>query len=75
MGKKKFDLVKKPAHYNSGKIEVWDYIIDQGLTYCMGNAVKYISRAGKKDPNTHIQDINKAISFLKREKKRIQDNA
>ena len=43
------DPVNHPAHYTSGKIEVIDYIEDQKLPYHLGNAVKYISRAGKKD--------------------------
>lgn len=64
------DMVNHPAHYTSGNIEVWDFIIDQDLNYCLGNAVKYISRAGKKDDA--IQDLNKAINFLKREIKRLE---
>ena len=43
------DPVNHPAHYTTGKIEVIDYIEDQKLPYHLGNAVKYISRAGKKD--------------------------
>ena len=42
--------VENPSHYNSGKIEVIDFIEDQNLNFNLGNAVKYISRAGKKDP-------------------------
>lgn len=64
------DMVNHPRHYTSGNIEVWDFIIDQDLNYCRGSAVKYISRAGKKDDA--IQDLNKAISFLKREIKRLE---
>src|SRR5690606_16426416 len=41
------DDVNSPAHYNSGKIEVWDFIYDQGLGYALGNATKYVTRAGK----------------------------
>lgn len=44
---KQTDMVNHPAHYTSGNIEVWDFIIDQDLNYCRGSAVKYISRAGK----------------------------
>lgn len=64
------DMVDHPKHYTSGNIEVWDFIIDQDLNYCRGSAVKYISRAGKKDDA--IQDLNKAINFLKREIKRLE---
>lgn len=61
------DDVNHPAHYNSGKIEVWDFIYDQGLGYALGNAVKYISRSGKKAGNSKTKDLRKAIAFLERE--------
>lgn len=61
------DDVNHPAHYNSGKIEVWDFIYDQGLGYALGNATKYISRAGKKAGNSKVKDLRKAIAFLERE--------
>lgn len=60
------DPVKNPSHYTSGKIEVWDFIVDQKLDYCSGCAVKYITRAGKKDQATHVQDLEKAVAYLKR---------
>lgn len=69
------EAVVHPEHYNSGNIEVWDYIIDQGLSYCLGDAVKYISRAGKKDPTTAVQDLKKAINFINREIQRIETGA
>jgi hypothetical protein len=67
------DPVNHPSHYTRGKIEVWDFIVDQGLNYLRGNAVKYLCRAGDKEPALEEQDIDKAIAFLNREKKRIQD--
>lgn len=70
---KKTSLVVHPAHYNTGKIEVWDFIIDQGLTYCLGDATKYICRAGKKDSGTKRQDIHKAIQYLEREDQRLAE--
>lgn len=30
------------------------------------NVVKYIARAGKKDPNKEIEDLNKAVFYLNR---------
>lgn len=68
------DVVNHPSHYTKGKIEVWDFIVDQDLNYLRGNAIKYICRAGSKDPSAEIQDIKKAIAYLNREIKRIQDN-
>lgn len=61
------DAVNHPAHYTDGKIEVIDFIEDKGLGFCLGNAVKYISRAGKKDPAKTIEDLKKAAWYLNRE--------
>lgn len=61
------DPVNHPSHYTDGKIEVIDYIEDKGLGYHLGNAVKYISRAGKKDPAKYIEDLKKAVWYLNRE--------
>ena len=58
------DNVNHPSHYNSGKFEVIDFIDDQGLNFELGNAVKYISRAGKKDD--YVQDLQKAIWYINR---------
>ena len=38
----------------------------------MGNAVKYISRAGKKDPAKKIEDLQKAAWYIDHEIKRLQ---
>lgn len=56
--------VDHPAYYNTGKIEVIDYILDKNLDFCLGNAVKYISRAGKKDPAKTIEDLKKALWYI-----------
>ena len=55
----KSDPVNHPSHYTSGSIEVIDYIEDQKFPYHLGNAVKYISRAGKKDKDKTIEDLEK----------------
>ena len=60
------EAVNHPSHYNDGKIEVIDFIEDKGLGFCLGNAVKYISRAGKKDKSKEAEDIKKAIWYLNR---------
>ena len=66
MAEKKSDPVNHPSHYTTGKIEVIDYIEDQKLPYHLGNAVKYISRAGKKDPDKTIEDLSKAVWYINR---------
>ena len=54
-----------PTHYKRGSIEPWDFIRDQSLNYHLGNAVKYIVRAGYKD--SKIDDLKKAIHYLQNE--------
>jgi hypothetical protein len=61
------DIIKYPSHYTDGSIETWDFIKEKNLNYFLGNAVKYISRAGKKDPNKYVEDLQKAIAFLQKE--------
>lgn len=58
--------VNHPSHYNSGKIEVIDYIEDQNLGFHLGNAIKYICRAGKKDKSKTVEDLRKAIWYIER---------
>ena len=58
------DVVNHPSHYTSGGIEVWDFIVDQDLDYLRGNVIKYVSRAGKKDPLKELEDLNKARAYL-----------
>lgn len=66
------EAVNHPAHYTDGQIEVIDFIEDKGFLegFCKGNAIKYISRAGKKHSNgmsdidKEIQDLEKAVWYL-----------
>jgi hypothetical protein len=58
------DNVNHPAHYTDGKIEVIEFIDDKQLGFCLGNAVKYIARAGKKNPAKTIEDLQKAIWYI-----------
>lgn len=60
------DNVNHPSHYTSGKIEVIDFIEDQKLPYHLGNVVKYVARAGKKDPTKTVEDLKKAAWYLAR---------
>ena len=54
-----------PEYYRRGTTDVWDFIRDQGLNFHLGNAIKYICRAGYKD--SKIQDLEKAIHYLRNE--------
>lgn len=70
------EQVNHPYHYGGEDneyeaikvIEAWD------LGFCLGNVVKYISRAGKKKDNSTIQDLKKAQWYLNREIWRLEKN-
>lgn len=74
-----FDNVNRPQHYTDGKIEVIDYIEDKNLGFCLGNVIKYVSRAGKKhsvgktDKEKMIEDLNKAKWYLNRRIKELTE--
>jgi hypothetical protein len=61
--------VDHPDHYGGADnpyeaikvIKAWD------LGFCLGNTVKYISRAGKKDRNKRIEDLRKAVWYLEQQ--------
>ncbi len=61
------EKVNHPEHYNKGKIEVIDYIEDQDMNFNLGNAIKYISRAGLKNKSTTVEDLEKAKWYIQRE--------
>lgn len=69
---KEFDAVNHPDHYKFGGIETIDFIEAKKLGYNLGNAVKYLSRAGKKDPNKHVEDLKKAVFYIQREINNLQ---
>ena len=55
------DKIKNPPHYPNKEIEPIDYIIGNGLTYCEGNVVKYITRWRSKGG---IDDLKKAKVYI-----------
>lgn len=59
------DNVNHPAHYKTGGIETIDFIEAKGLTYNLGNVVKYITRADHK--GNKLEDLEKAAWYLNRE--------
>ena len=66
-----YDNVNRPSHYTEGrKFETIEVIEDWDLDFCLGNAVKYISRAGRKDDVT--QDLRKAIWYIERRISQLQ---
>jgi hypothetical protein len=67
------DIINHPPHYNFGKYEVIDVIEDWQLGYHLGNVVKYVARAGKKNPDKEIEDLEKAKFYLERKIKKLKD--
>lgn len=57
----------KPSYYNDTKITPFDVIDDWYLNFYLGNAIKYIKRAGKKDGNTRLQDLKKIREYIEHE--------
>ena len=59
--------VNHPDHYlQSTGFEVIDVIEAWDLNFCLGNAVKYIARAGIKNPQKKKQDLEKAVWYIER---------
>ncbi len=70
---KKIEAINHPKHYGGDTvyeaikvIEAWE------LCFHLGNTVKYISRAGKKNPAKLLQDLRKARWYLDRKIQRIE---
>ena len=60
------EAVDHPEHYGGADnpYEAIKVIVAWGLGFCLGNAVKYIARAGKKDPAKRVEDLKKARWYL-----------
>jgi hypothetical protein len=65
--------VNNPKHYGGADnpYEAIKVIEEWGLDFCLGNTVKYISRAGKKNPEKEIEDLQKAQWYLERKIKKL----
>lgn len=62
----KKEMVNHPDHYGGEDhpYEAIKVISAWNLGFCLGNAIKYISRAGKKNADKECEDIKKAIWYL-----------
>lgn len=60
-------MVNHPNHYGGDNVYETIKVIEAwGLDFHLGNTVKYISRAGKKDTDKEILDLEKAKWYLER---------
>lgn len=67
------ETVNHPAHYQAthNKYETIKVIDAWGLGFSLGNAVKYISRAGKK--GSAVEDLKKALWYIEHEIKKLEE--
>lgn len=56
-----------PRHYAELSPQPIDAIEGWGLGFCLGNALKYIARAGRKPGANDVEDLEKALWYLARE--------
>ena len=63
----------KVSHYQGKGIEPIDYINSHNFNFNLGNAIKYISRCGKKEGESTVKDLKKAIDYLNFEIERLND--
>lgn len=70
---KRPDAVDHPPHYNAHPSGVECITIVRHLNFNVGNAMKYLWRAGIKDEDTKIEDLQKAIWYLQDEIERLDN--
>ena len=58
------ETVHHPSHYQGRKYEAIAIIQDYDLNFCLGNVLKYLLRAGRKDPSKKLEDLRKAKQYL-----------
>ena len=64
--KQKEENAIKPSHYKAGEFDVIAFCQLHNINFDLGNVIKYVIRAGKKENNSELQDLNKAMEYLKR---------
>jgi len=66
------DMVNRPKHYTSDPSGVECIQIVRHRNYNIGNAFKYLWRAGLKNEDKHIEDLRKAIYYIQDEINRLE---
>lgn len=57
----------KPNHYKAGQQDVIAFCRHHEINFNRGNVIKYVTRAGKKNVETELEDLVKAKEYLERE--------
>jgi hypothetical protein len=66
------DPVSRPEHYDWHPSKVQCADITGAFSFNLGNVIKYVWRAGRKDGNPVLQDLRKAAWYLQREIDRLE---
>jgi hypothetical protein len=66
------DQVNHPVHYTTDPSGVECIEITRHRNFNIGNAFKYLWRAGLKDEDKHIQDLRKAMFYIQDEINRLE---
>ncbi|NBX27043.1 MAG: DUF3310 domain-containing protein [Chitinophagia bacterium] len=66
------DQVNHPQHYTTDPSGIECIQITRHRNFNIGNAFKYLWRAGLKDEKKHIEDLKKAIFYIQDEIKRLE---
>lgn len=76
-GEEKKESINHPTHYGGQQnpYEAIKIIEALDLGFCLGNTLKYISRAGKKDQANEIEDLKKARWYLDRQIQNLEHKA
>ena len=65
------NLVLSPSYYNKENMSVSDIVDEYELNFNKGNIIKYVLRSGKKQADTEIQDLQKAMRYCQMEIERL----
>lgn len=68
------DKISAPKHYTFSEYEPKDVIWAWHLDFYLGNVVKYIARAGRKEGSTMIEDLQKARQYIDFELEKLQED-
>lgn len=63
--------VLSPSYYNKENMSVSDIVDEYELNFNKGNIIKYVLRSGKKQTDTEIQDLQKAMRYCQMEIERL----
>lgn len=65
------EKINHPSHYQGEGLEVIDVIEAFNLNFNLGNTIKYVLRAGRKD--SKVEDLEKARWYISREITRMEE--